>query len=117
MLLQQASTIAVLARIDHAQMTIAESIDGKPQGHITIIVGPVEIYLPLSSLVDLEEERARFQKDLKETETQIVRLEELLAGPFAEKAPEAVVQNEQEKLEGYRDTAEKISAQLKGLNE
>ena len=116
-LLQQASTIAVLARIDHAQMTIAEAIDGKPQGHIAIIVGPVEIYLPLSSLVDLEEERARFQKDLKETETQIVRLEELLAGPFAEKAPEAVVQNEQEKLEGYRDTAEKISAQLKGLNE
>jgi len=39
-------------------------------------------------------------------------LEKLLASPFAEKAPPEVVQKERDKLEDYRETAEKIKQQL-----
>jgi len=79
------------------------------------VVGPVEIYLPLSGLVDAVEERSRLEKDLAEIETQIQRLRTLLAGSFGEKAPPAVVRKERDKLEGYQQTAEKLKSQLKSL--
>jgi valyl-tRNA synthetase len=64
-------------------------------------------------LVDSSEERARLLKDLAEVETQIQRLEALLASPFAEKAPAQVVQKERDKLASYLETAQKIKSQIK----
>jgi valyl-tRNA synthetase len=62
--------------------------------------------------VDVEAERERLEKELEEAEGQIKRLEKLLASPFADKAPPEVVQKERDKLEDYRETAEKIKQQL-----
>jgi valyl-tRNA synthetase len=90
-------------------------LDEKPEGSIVLVVGPVESYLPLAGLVDIEEERARLEKDLAEAESQIIRLTNLLDSPFSEKAPEEVVQNEREKLETYQETAEKLRQQLDEL--
>ena len=64
----------------------------------------------------MDEERSRLEKDLAETRAQIERLEVLLTSPFADKAPEAVVQKERQKLNSYRETAQKISTQLKAMN-
>jgi valyl-tRNA synthetase len=64
-------------------------------------------------MVDLAEDKARLEKDLKEAESHIERLEKLLGGDFANKAPAAVVAKEREKLAGYKETAEKLKAQLK----
>ncbi len=41
---------------------ITKTIDEKLDGYIALVVGSVEIYLPLAELVDPAEERAR-QKD------------------------------------------------------
>jgi valyl-tRNA synthetase len=114
---EQSATLASLAQLDPAALTITESLPGKPQGHIALIVGPVEIYLPLAGLVDSEEERQRLGKDLAEAQGHIQRLEELLAGPFAQKAPAAVVEKEREKLKSYQETAEKLQAQIQALDE
>jgi valyl-tRNA synthetase len=111
----QAATIAALAKLDPAQTDIHASLDEKPEGSIVLVVGPVESYLPLAGLVDIEEERARLEKDLAEAESQIIRLTNLLDSPFSEKAPEEVVQNEREKLETYQETAEKLRQQLEEL--
>ncbi len=89
-----------------------KSLDEKPDGHIALVVSSVEVYLPLAGLVDITEERARLEKDLAETQSQIDRLEKLLSSPFAKKAPEAVVQKERDKLAGYQETAEKLRTQL-----
>jgi valyl-tRNA synthetase len=64
-------------------------------------------------MVDLAEEKSRLEKELKEAESHIARLEKLLASDFANKAPAALVQKERDKLDGYKDTAQKIKAQLK----
>jgi valyl-tRNA synthetase len=77
-----------------------------------LVVGAVEIYLPLSGLVDADAERARLMKELAETRSQIERLEKLLGGDFAKKAPASVVEKEREKLAGYEETARKINSQL-----
>ena len=113
---QQAATIAALAGVEPGSLTILEIIPTKPEGHIVLVVGGVEIYLPLVGLVNTGEERARLERDLSENQEQIERLEKLLAGSFAEKAPPAVVQKERDKLAGYRETAEKIRGQLEALD-
>ncbi len=107
--------LASLAKLDTTHLHIHTSLDEKPADSIVLVVGQVEIYLPLAGLVDVEEERARLEKDLAETQGQIDRLEKLLASPFAQKAPTQVVQKEREKLAVFLDAAQKIVAQLDTL--
>jgi valyl-tRNA synthetase len=109
---QQADTLAALAGLDPTALTIQEILAAKPEGSIALVVGPVELYLPLAGLVDLDEERLRLQKDLAEAQAQIERLEKLLSSSFADKAPPAVVQKEREKLAGYQEMAVKIRGQI-----
>ncbi len=77
-----------------------------------IVVNDVEVYLQLHDEVDLAGEQERLKKELAEIESQIERLETLLASPFANKAPEKIVSAEREKLESYRASAEKIRSKI-----
>jgi valyl-tRNA synthetase len=113
LLKEQAAMIASLAGLDVDGFKIEKSIKQKPKDSVALVVGSVEIYLPLAGMVDLADEKARLEKELKETESHIERLEKLLASDFANKAPTQVVGKEREKLASYKETAEKIKAQLK----
>ena len=112
LLKEQSSNIAALAGLDPSKLSILASLEQKPGESAVLVVGMVEIYLPLSGLVDVEAERARLKKELAETQSQIARLEKLLGSDFANKAPAPVVEKEREKLAAYRDTAGKITSQL-----
>ena len=112
LLTEQAKVLAALAGLDELQVTFETSMKEKPEGAVALVIGPVEIYLPLSGMVDLEQERVRLEKELAEAEAHIARLEKLLASDFAKKAPEAVVAKEREKLAAFKETAEKIKVQL-----
>jgi valyl-tRNA synthetase len=113
LLRDQMRTLAALAGLDENRITIHDRLASAPEGSVALVVGPVEIHLPLADLVDLGEERARLEKELANVESQITRLETLLAGDFAQKAPPPVVQKERDKLAGLQDTAQKLKAQLK----
>jgi len=108
----QKRNLAVLAGLDAERTTIHRELPVKPENHVALVAGGIEIYLPLAELVNLEEERARLAKELAEAENHIARLETLLAGDFALKAPAAVVQRERDKLASFRETAEKLRSQL-----
>jgi len=79
------------------------------------VIHGVEIYLPLEGLLDLELEKQRLQDQLADAVSQQERIEKLLAGPFAERAPEDVVERERAKLRSFEETAEKIKQQLDTL--
>jgi valyl-tRNA synthetase len=111
----QASLLSALAYLDHNALQITPSLASKPQGSIALVVGPIEVYLPQAGLVDLQEEKLRLKKELSEAEAQVDRLEKLLASSFAEKAPGPVVQKERDKLSAYRETSEKLKAQIDAL--
>ncbi len=113
LLQEQSQTIASLAGLDPSQITIHQSLADKPADAIALVVGSVEVYLPLAGMVDLAADKPRLEKELKEAQSQIERLEKLLSSDFVNKAPAALVAKEREKLAGYKDTAEKIKAQLK----
>jgi valyl-tRNA synthetase len=115
LLRQELHSLAPLAQLDPDEVTVSEDSDKNLQGQISLVAGPVEIYLPLSGLVDLNEERDRITKELKETKQQIERLESLLSSPFAQKAPDDVVTKEKNKLAAYRDTGKTLEEQLQNL--
>lgn len=108
-------SLAALAQLDPDQVAIISSQKEKPQGQIALVAGPVEIYLPLSGLVDLKEEKTRISQEITEVNEQIQRLKNLLASPFATKAPENVVNNEKEKLARFIDKAKTLAAQLDNI--
>lgn len=111
----QAKAIAFLAHLDAEQLTIVESLDEKPRGQVSLVVNGVEVFLPLADFVDNTEEKARLEKELKEAQSQIKRLEGLLNSPFAQKAPPQVVGKERQKLATFQETASKLQEQMEML--
>ena len=108
---QSRSAIQSLAGVDPDNFSIEESLE-RPEGAIPLVVRDIEVYLPLEGMLDLEQERTRLSVELTEIDGQIHRLEELLAGPFSERAPDQVVAKERTKLDGFRETRQKLDAQL-----
>ncbi len=112
MIKAQASILAALAGLDASALTIERAIAKKETESAVLIVGPVEVHLPLAGMVDREAEHSRLRKELADVQAQIDRLEKLLGGDFASKAPQVVVAKERERLAGFKETAEKLRAQL-----
>ena len=108
---QNRNLLIDLAGLNEKELKIFAS---KPdtEGLTVVVIEDIEIYLDLSASEQTQLDRERLQKELEEAESQIQRLEKLLASPFAQKAPEKVVQVEREKLDGYRASASKLREQL-----
>jgi valyl-tRNA synthetase len=113
LLKEQSQMLVSLAGLSESDLTIVPTLADKPADSIALVIGAVEAYLPLAGMVDLAEEKARLEKELQEAQSHIERLEKLLAGDFASKAPPALVQKERDKLAAYQETAEKFKVQLK----
>ncbi|MEZ4516296.1 MAG: class I tRNA ligase family protein [Chloroflexota bacterium] len=111
---EQADALAFLARLDSDQLTIAETAEPAPQA-ITLALGPITCYLPLAGMVDLGAERGRLETDADNLKQEINRLTGLLNSPFAEKAPEAVVQKERDKLSKLEASYAEVTGRLKSL--
>jgi valyl-tRNA synthetase len=113
---EQSGVIATLAGLDPSRLSILRSISAKPENSLALVAGMVEIFLPLSGILDMDEERNRLQKELDNTRLQIDRLVKLLESDFASKAPAAIVQRERQRLATFRETAGKLSAQLESAS-
>ena len=112
----QSKLLVSLARIDPHKLTVEASLPQEPGQALTLVIGGVEVYLPLAGLLDLDAERARLAAEAAETEAAIARAEELLARPgFREKAPPHVVAREEERLAEYRTKLDKLRERLETL--
>ncbi len=109
----QKATLCALAGIDPEKLTLTQQAVYRDEQEVALVVGGVEVRLPLSDLVDQEAENQRLLAELAEAEKQVERLETLLGGAFGSKAPAQVVEKEREKLAAYRATAQKLRDQLK----
>jgi valyl-tRNA synthetase len=111
----QIATIAALAHLDPQQIALAETLETPPQGAASMVVTGVEIYLPLAGMVDMAAEKKRLENEYKEANSHVQRLQKLLDGPFAQKAPPQVVEKEREKLDTFKETADKLRQQIENL--
>ena len=100
--------LALVARLDPNRLRIVAQGDAPPQA-TAIVAGPWVAYLEVPRDPAL---LARMQKRLAKVEAEIQRLEALLAGPFAEKAPPSVVARARDQLARYREEAVTLRRQL-----
>ena len=98
-----------------------ESIEVLPEGDegpesATALVGEMKLLIPLSGLIDRDAELARLEKELGKLKAEADRVENKLSNPnFVDKAPEAVVQKERDKLAEAKSALAKLEEQAERI--
>ncbi len=84
-----------------------------PNASAQIVVGEATVAMPLGSLIDLEAERARLQREVAKVTEEIARIVSKLANErFVANAKEEVVAAERQKLAEYQEAQERLQAAL-----
>lgn len=87
-----------------------------PENSVSLVVERAEIFMPQGDLVDREKEIARLKAEEKRLRDEIRRVDGKLSNEgFIKKAPPAVIEQEKEKGEKYRDMLEKVLIGLENL--
>ena len=74
------------------------------ENSIHIVTDGIEVFMPLEGLIDLEEEKKRIEQERKRLQSEIERCEKMLSNPgFMNKAPQAKIDEEKEKLAKYKE--------------
>ena len=91
-----------------ATLTVGEDL-AKPLNSATAVVKNMELFIPLEELIDLEVERERLSKRIREAEGRLAAVEQKLGNSnFIQRAPESVVAREREKQSAHREQLEKL---------
>ncbi|MDQ2907303.1 MAG: valine--tRNA ligase [Chloroflexota bacterium] len=109
MLEQQASLIEFLARTEKPQLH--HDLAQKPEQAMSLLAGPVEIYLPLAGMIDIAKELGRLDKEIGQARQEIARMQAKLANEaFVAKAKPEVVAKERERLAAQEERLAKLLA-------
>ena len=106
----QGPQLVQLARIEELEFG---SSDDRGVGATAVLASGVEIFLPLEGLVDLDQERARLQKEIDRLDGQLIGVRKKLANEnFVTRAPDEVVQKERDKEATFLDQRDKLQDKL-----
>ncbi len=95
------------------KITIKENSKNIDKNTINIMVDGLEVYISLEGLIDIKEEIERLSQEKNKMLSEIARCEKMLSNPgFVNKAPKAKVEEEQRKLENYKELLNKIETKL-----
>ena len=84
----------------------------------TAVTAAAEIFIPLGDLIDYEKEIERLQKEKASLEKEIARSKGMLGNPgFVARAPEAVVNQEKERLATNEEKLAKILSNIRSFSE
>ncbi|NQV06065.1 class I tRNA ligase family protein, partial [bacterium] len=107
-----AAQVASLAGLQPAWTTRLDDTSGRTR----MVIGPLQAFISLEGIVDIEAERARLEKALVDARGLAESTERKLANKeFIAKAPEAVVAKERAKAQEAAERMAKLSAQLDEL--
>lgn len=92
-----------------ASDVLSISSEEPSQGAINLTFNDCKVILPLESMVDRGEEKARREKEIESVKFEIARSEGMLLNPkFVEKAPAALVEQERQKLEKNKQLLQEL---------
>ena len=87
-----------------------------PKHAVSALANGIKVFIPFEELVDIEEEKSKLQAEKEKLEAEVSRSTKMLSNPgFLNKAPEAKVQEEKEKMKKYQDMLADTIARLEQL--
>ena len=107
------NTIAFLARTE--SITVLDDSEEAPES-ATALVGEMKVLIPMAGLIDKDVEIARLSKEIEKKQQEVGRIEGKLSNPsFVERAPEAVVAKEREKIAEIQAALNNFEEQLERI--
>lgn len=108
---EQRELLARLARLNLDELSIVATLANRSKAAATVVIGDIEVFVPLAGLIDLDAERQRLTKELTAAQTDAERRRTRLSDEtFVGKAPAAIVQRE-------RDALAAVDAQIARLQQ
>ena len=87
-----------------------------PKHVVTLLADGIKAFIPSEELVDLAEEKAKLEAEKTRLEAEVARSTKMLSNPgFINKAPEAKVQEEKEKMQKYKEMLEDTIKRLEQI--
>jgi valyl-tRNA synthetase len=109
----QRALLARLARINTDELSFVPTLAERPKAAATVVIGAVEIFVPLAGMIDLEAERQRLTKELDNAQLDAERRRTRLAdSAFVDKAPAQIVQRERDNLAAADAQIERLRQRL-----
>ena len=106
-------TIQTLARAKPVTFPDRKQEAPPPENTLVMVLKESEVIIPMESMVDMEAERKRFQREMEQIKAEVVRLEARLNDKdFLAKAPAAVIDKERQKLYSLTDKLERLEQQI-----
>lgn len=112
-LAQNQALLQSLAKIE--QIQLVNDKDELPVS-VTKLVNKMEIFVPMAGFINKDAELSRLNKEIVKYQGEIERIEKKLANEaFVNKAPEAVIAKEREKMAEYQDGLAKLHQQYQAI--
>jgi len=106
-------TIQTLARARPITFLNTWQEGSQGENALVLVLKEAEVVIPLESMFDLKAERKRLQKEIEQSQAEIVRLKTRLEDKnFLSKAPAAIIDKERQKLYTISDKLERLKQQL-----
>jgi len=83
----------------------------RPRGAAMQLAGAIEVHVPLTGLIDFDDELARLDKAIAKEEKGLAQVSRKLANPrFVQNAPEDIVEKERQRQADHTAAVEKLTA-------
>lgn len=107
---------AYISRFANTSSYVAGLNPEAPEKVMSAVVTGAELLLPLSGLIDIEQEIKRLEKEVQTLTSEVERVEKKLGNPgFVSKAPAKVIEEERAKMADYSAKREKVLARIAEL--
>ena len=100
-----------------AKIESSTELSGEAPASATALIGDLQIFIPLTGLIDLSAEKTRLAKELKRIDIEISKCQgKLSSETFVANAPEMVVAQERQRLLDWQAQQLALGEQLQKLN-
>jgi len=107
--------ITLLAKVRELHCPAAS---GPPAASAKAVVAGVEIFMPLTGIIDFKEEARRLNREMDKIGRELAQAQRKLANEdFLAKAPDEVVQKEKERLQSWTEKLTKLKAHQERIKE
>lgn len=115
---EQQALLVRLARIAQAESTFVAELAVRPKLAATVVIGDVEIFIPLAGMIDLDAERQRLGREFEAAQTDVARRRARLADEsFTSKAPANIVQRERDNLAAAEAQLDRLTQRMADYQE